>query len=393
MIERLELVNFESHTHTIVDFSQGVNIITGNSDAGKSSLLRALRLVLNNEPGGEDFINFNADSCAVILHVNGHEVVRKKARNNKVNEYVLNGKVLKAFGQSVPDEVKAVTGLTEVNAEWQFDRRPFLLAETGGYIASKLNEIVNLELIDYSLKNIASTKRENAQKLDSASEQHEALYSKIDGYNWIATAKNKLEAIKANEKDLSAKQTVLASQRQIVSQHTYLQSNLRAVKVIEQKQIDKAGQLISKALSTKKQYRDRTAFIQSIRSIVLPSGVLNAEKLKAVDFDAEKLNSLKMGFALMQRIKKDIDEVSKKANEIGVLNDRRVNRTSSKIADIEALQKSHRDMRNLANIAVNLQSDIVALEEELNAINSEYKRIAPATCPLCGGEFKKELAQ
>ena len=46
MIERLELIDFESHKNTVVDFSQGLNIITGNSDAGKSSLLRALRLVL-----------------------------------------------------------------------------------------------------------------------------------------------------------------------------------------------------------------------------------------------------------------------------------------------------------------------------------------------------------
>ena len=50
---------------------------------------------------------------------------RIKARNNKRNEYIVDGMVLKAFGQNVPSEVQAVFQLSDVNFEWQFDKRPF----------------------------------------------------------------------------------------------------------------------------------------------------------------------------------------------------------------------------------------------------------------------------
>lgn len=50
MIKRIELWDFESHAHTVVsDFSNGFNVICGRSDAGKSSIFRALRLAAYNE--------------------------------------------------------------------------------------------------------------------------------------------------------------------------------------------------------------------------------------------------------------------------------------------------------------------------------------------------------
>ena len=74
MIERLELFNFESHKHTVLELSHGVYIISGNSNAGKSSLFRALRFVILNQPNGDDFINFNAQECKVIVKYDGHTV-------------------------------------------------------------------------------------------------------------------------------------------------------------------------------------------------------------------------------------------------------------------------------------------------------------------------------
>jgi ABC-type transporter Mla maintaining outer membrane lipid asymmetry ATPase subunit MlaF len=51
-IKKLIIENFQSHKYTEVDFSEGFNIIFGPSDYGKSAIIRALRWVLYNEPGG-----------------------------------------------------------------------------------------------------------------------------------------------------------------------------------------------------------------------------------------------------------------------------------------------------------------------------------------------------
>ena len=74
MIKSLELFNFQSHAHTLIEFSDGVNIISGTSDSGKSAILRALRWVIRNEPSGLGVVSWwvfkgkrQKEDCKVIL--------------------------------------------------------------------------------------------------------------------------------------------------------------------------------------------------------------------------------------------------------------------------------------------------------------------------------------
>lgn len=43
IIERLELENFQSHKHSVFEFTEGLNILSGESRQGKSAVLRAIR--------------------------------------------------------------------------------------------------------------------------------------------------------------------------------------------------------------------------------------------------------------------------------------------------------------------------------------------------------------
>jgi exonuclease SbcC len=54
LIERLELRNFEGYKYAIIDFTKGLNIITGRNSTGKTTLLEALLFALYGvAPGGE----------------------------------------------------------------------------------------------------------------------------------------------------------------------------------------------------------------------------------------------------------------------------------------------------------------------------------------------------
>lgn len=85
MIKRLELIDFESHKHTIIDdFSDGLNLIVGDSNSGKSSLLRALKLAAYNmfDAG---CVRIGAKSCTVRVDTDKGYV--KVVRGPKVNEW------------------------------------------------------------------------------------------------------------------------------------------------------------------------------------------------------------------------------------------------------------------------------------------------------------------
>ncbi len=60
MIKSAKLINFQSHIDSLLEFHSGVNSITGQSDSGKSSILRAINWVIHNKPSGDAFIIQNS---------------------------------------------------------------------------------------------------------------------------------------------------------------------------------------------------------------------------------------------------------------------------------------------------------------------------------------------
>ena len=54
MIKQLNIHNFQSHEDSSLNFTEGVNVIIGASDSGKSAIIRALKFVVYNSPSGSD---------------------------------------------------------------------------------------------------------------------------------------------------------------------------------------------------------------------------------------------------------------------------------------------------------------------------------------------------
>ena len=65
----LHLKDYQAHKDTTINFTQGLNIIIGESDMGKSSILRALRKLVRDVPAGKDHINKDATSMKLSLTV------------------------------------------------------------------------------------------------------------------------------------------------------------------------------------------------------------------------------------------------------------------------------------------------------------------------------------
>ena len=66
MIKRVTLYNFESHEDTTITFNENLNLIVGISNSGKSSLIRAMGVVVNNN-WTKDMVRTGCDFCRVTL--------------------------------------------------------------------------------------------------------------------------------------------------------------------------------------------------------------------------------------------------------------------------------------------------------------------------------------
>lgn len=206
MIKKLHIENFQSHADTELEFDPGVNVIIGQSDSGKSAVIRALNWVCNNKPSGDDYrSDWGGDTSVSIDLPKGISVIREKrgkTGNSYYQEFEGNrssdGHIeeFKSFGNNVPDEIKEQINMTDINWQRQLDP-PFLLSNTAGEVAQKLNEIVNLSVIDSSLASIQRKKRENTQKTNTKEETFEEQKEALEEFKNLPALKVKLDKVTA----------------------------------------------------------------------------------------------------------------------------------------------------------------------------------------------------
>lgn len=156
MIEKLQAQDFQCFERLSIDLDPKITAITGPSDVGKSAALRAFRWVATNRPRGDGFVRKGCKGTRVRLRVDGVDVERR--RKGALNEYRIDGKVFKAFGADVPEEVVRLLNVGPENFGGQHDPA-FWFCLTPGEVAKELNAIVDLGVIDEVTARIAARLR------------------------------------------------------------------------------------------------------------------------------------------------------------------------------------------------------------------------------------------
>lgn len=155
MFASLQLTNFQSHKLTELDFSEGVNVIVGQSDTGKTAILRAMNWIINGKPRGSGFIYEGSKSCSCCLYVSvqGNLVAVERMRKGDSTDYKLikhsseKPVTFTAFGNDIPEEITQVFNFNDINIQDQLSPY-FLVLDTPGRVAQYLNEITRLDEID-----------------------------------------------------------------------------------------------------------------------------------------------------------------------------------------------------------------------------------------------------
>lgn len=108
-ITKIHLVNFQSHEDTTLDLDKHFNVIVGESRQGKSSVLRAIRWVVENKPSGKSFIRTQADKAIVEITLENGTIIQRFI-SNKENGY----KIFLPDGKIEEGNTKMVTRVQEL---------------------------------------------------------------------------------------------------------------------------------------------------------------------------------------------------------------------------------------------------------------------------------------
>lgn len=202
MIKSIHLQNFQSHADTILDLAPGVNLIVGPSDVGKTAVLRALRWVLYNRPGGTAFCRYDTRETAVAVSLTEGPTV-ERTRRGSVNLYTVDDLELEGFGQAVPEEVSEALRIPQLSWQGQLDA-PFLLSASPGEVARVLNDVVDLSAIDRAISHSSSRLRTSIRTTKEAEEQLGSAREDLTALDWIDKAREAVEAAERAEAELDA---------------------------------------------------------------------------------------------------------------------------------------------------------------------------------------------
>ena len=187
-ITSVTLKNFQAHKDTTVQFDRGLNIIIGESNNGKTSILRGILWAIDNQPLGNDFIMAGENDCSVTINFSDGTYIERGRTVKDTGYYKIryiddNGKYIdqtyRGFTNAVPVEVANVHQMPKVNITKDIETHlnvlsqldgPFLLTESPLVKASAIGRITGTHVIDAAIKESNKTIQSNRKLVKSYSE-------------------------------------------------------------------------------------------------------------------------------------------------------------------------------------------------------------------------------
>lgn len=185
MIEQLKATNLQKHENITLNFIDGVNVITGPTDSGKTAIFRGLKWVLMNEGDSSKLVKHGTQKCTVSVTIDGNTVERSYSASS--NTYKLNDNLYKSFRTSVPADIAALVNMDAISIQ---DRRdlPFMVYYKGSETAEQFSTMLDLNEIQTVTSNTNRYVKQVAEKVDDAKSKIAKAQEELDFYSDIDEA-------------------------------------------------------------------------------------------------------------------------------------------------------------------------------------------------------------
>lgn len=243
-IEKLTIENFQSHRCTEIKFAPGVTVLVGESDAGKSAVIRALKWLFLNEPRGSGFVRQGTSGCRVaVRYSDGTRVERRRDGGRNVYTVTRPGgpeEVYEGFGTSVPEEVMEVSGIRRIeaggaffapNVAGQLDS-PFLLGEPGSVGAALLGLLSRADVFDAALKDTLADTARLRKEARSLEDEIASLDGELEKYADLPRWEEALE-----EADRLLEEAGAASEKKVLLEELFSDLEGAKASLVEAKKV------------------------------------------------------------------------------------------------------------------------------------------------------------
>jgi len=349
MLKNARIVNYQAHKDSTLGFSSGLNVITGKSCSGKSSIIRAIRLCLLNTPKGDSFRPFGIDkkeTTKVHLSFDDGEVIRER-NGVSVNHYLDgSGTEYKALRTDVPSEISDITRMDDLNIQVQAQQW-FMLSDKPGDIAKAFNKVADLDRMDVILKSINSKVLRSTSMIKFLEGELASTEERVAEFSWTEEADFDLAYIESETSKFNALLDEEEKLSGIVNHIIEVQEKVNKYSLLEE-----AGKKLSDMDGTVAEWDYHNNEFNHLSGI-----------LKTVDSIALKLKSYTAIDSALNALK------SYKAQAV----------------DNDKLISEYNDLLDIINNIEQVET-VLALVDKIIA-ETEVQLSKFKTCPLCGGKI------
>lgn len=225
----IDLSNFQSIGYASLEFEKGITLLVGQSNSGKSAVLRAIKAVLNNPSRAKAYIKNGHNTTNVTISTAQNNI--SWARSEKGSSYAINGEEYSKTGNQTLFDLLPRNGFVRddedniMNIEGELDL-PFPFDRTPSQLFKLFENIFCVSDSALIIKTFKDDETRDTKEKSTLTERSDRLRKKLSALRELAEEVNieevraKLEELKTSYKqyEVMEKDIAALSRCELISQ-------------------------------------------------------------------------------------------------------------------------------------------------------------------------------
>lgn len=372
MLQEIRLLNCQLHSSLILTLFPGLNVIIGETDRGKSAVVRGLKWLALHETTGNDLLRFGENTLKVGVKTPFGAVLRYK--DARESGYKLGGEWFKACKTEQPKAVSDLLMLTETNFQSQHDPM-FLVGVSPGIRAKEINKLVSLEDIDKA-NTWLKTKGARLTTLIQAAEDKIALCEKnLAEFEDLDQKLALLMKLKTSISQIDATKRAMSDMRSLIQAIKNQEAAIAAIgnRIAVMSKIISLGADLIDAQADRS--RLESFLVEYRESKTIPRIVAFGEKLD--DLIEAKDRQFRLD-VLVQEWRRNEFEISQQKDKISAL-------VAFGRDILQAMTKKQESLRNIIELLKAIKSEYADAQAKSSEIAEQIAVLEkPQICSQCG---------
>lgn len=400
----IDLNNFQSISSAELKFIPGINLIVGQSNSGKTAIIRAVNAVISNPTRGKYYIKKGTKAANVLINYEGNSI--RWERTSSDSTYEIDGELYKKTGRNDLFDLLETSGFVRddadnvmnIEGEWNlpfpFDRTPSELFKLFENIFCISDSAVILKSFKDEESNIVKDKLAQEDKLGRLTRKAEALKELESEIN-IDKYTKKLEIFRGHCKKY---QELAEDLKKINKSEKFTKLTLDDI-------VPPTENSLTKYIEAVKDYKflvkvvQRQKFYKSLPASVIVGDTIEKYEQAYADYQhivhAESLKKLDLSRECFvdgstidkyQEVLEDYNDLIR-LRKVSELNIDRTCDIGNTIDDYETMLQDYNFIIRCHEKCKSLKSKFLEVESKANFAQDKLSKYK--VCPLCGHELEE----